>query len=92
MTSRSTAVTTVEVDGSDIAVVVSNLDDAVTPMDLPARELPGVGLARPYMTALDLEKRRLFERGYTVVDTTIVADRDTVVTVLVQGTDVEVDE
>jgi NADPH-dependent glutamate synthase beta subunit-like oxidoreductase len=85
-------VTVFEVPTTDIAVIVSTLDDATTPMDLPARELPGVGLARPYMTALDLEKRRLFERGYSVVDTTIVADRDTVVTVLVQGTDVEVDE
>lgn len=76
----STTVTATEV-GAGIAVSVASMDEATQPLDAPVVNLPGVGPARAYVTALDAQKRRMAGEGFDVVASVVVRDKEQVVTV-----------
>lgn len=64
-----------EIPGTDFAVTVSTVDQATRPLDLPARELPGIGRAVPFLTPLDAAAKALRAGGYDVISSTIEGEQ-----------------
>jgi len=76
--------TVFEVPCTDVAIIVADFDQATKPLPAEERELAGVGLARPYVTAVDLEAHRLWDEGYEQVESVSVFSHNRVVVLFVK--------
>jgi len=73
-----------EVPTSDVAIIVANFDQATLPVPAEERELAGVGMGKPYCTAVDLAARRLWNDGYEQVEQVSVFSHNRVVVLFVK--------
>ena len=84
MTDVTTQPTVFEVPTTDVAIIVADFDQATLPVPAEERELAGVGMGKPYVTAVDLAARRLWNEGYEQVEQVSVFSHNRVVVLFVK--------
>src|SRR5665647_3333841 len=79
--------TVFEVPTTDVAIIIADFDQATLPVPAEERELAGVGMGKPYVTAVDLASRRLWDDGYEQVEQVSVFSHNRVVVLFVKRED-----
>ena len=76
--------TVFEVPTTDVAIIIADFDQATLPVPAEVRELAGVGMGKPYATAVDIASRRLWDEGYEQVESVSVFSHNRVVVLFVK--------